>query len=113
MLTSCTSETDRKAGESSLHISFDRCIYQSIGMFQKWEYLTVILKECNYWLIESCKWFISLIFSRVINGTAVEYKAHHFHSKLTLLKFIGELLEVSEFTENFTQIWIFRIIFLK
>ena len=128
VLATGTSKANHEVAESTFHVSFYGSIDQCIGIFEEWEDFTIVFQELDDRLIQSGKWFVAFVLSRVVYRTAIEYKAttiagrvvrnaflvgkaHDLDGKLALLQIVLELLHLCEFAENGAEVRIFRVIF--
>lgn len=75
VLSSRTSETNHQIGESTIHISFYRGVYDMVDMLEEVRDLPVILQELDHWLIQTGEMVVTLVFTGVIYRTAIEYES--------------------------------------
>ena len=66
VLSSRTSETNHQIGESTIHISFYRGVYDMVDMLEEVRDLPVILQELDHWLIQTGEMVVTLVFTGVI-----------------------------------------------
>ncbi len=73
VLSSGAAECDHQVGETSLDISLNVVVNQSVGVFEECGYLTVFLEEVDYGLVDSGEGFVPVVFSGVVHSPAVEH----------------------------------------
>ena len=129
MLSAGTTERDHQIRETTVQITFHRSIHDRIYMFQELRDFPVFLQEVDHWLVQSCKMVVSFIFSRVVDGPAIEYettavsarivrysffvgKADDLNFQHPFLYVVPELRQAGQFSQNGAQVRIFRIIIL-
>ena len=117
VLSSRTSETNHQIGESSIHISFYRGVYDMVDMLEEVRDLPVILQELDHWLIQTGEMVVTLVFTGVIYRTAIEYEstsvparvvrdsffigeAHDFYFQHMFLDIIRELFQPGKLTKD-------------
>ena len=66
MLTACAAKAYHQISETTLHITLNRGIYQFVGMAKECENFTIIFKILNYWRVETCIRFVTIIFARIV-----------------------------------------------
>ena len=72
VLTACASKGEHKTGEASLDITCHMGIGKLINGIEEGEDFSVVLKETDYRLIQSCQFLVRLITSRVVSASAIE-----------------------------------------
>ena len=73
VLTTRTAEGEHQRSETALNVAAHMGIGQPIDTFQEGEYLTIIFKESDHRLIETCQFLVRLIASGIVRATAVEH----------------------------------------
>ena len=116
VLASGAAEAYHEVGESPIHVPLDGGIHDLIDMLQEGGDLAVLLQELDHRFIQTCEMVITLILTRVVDGSAVEYEAapiatrvvgdallvgeaHHLHLQGALREVVGELLQASKLSQ--------------
>ena len=73
MLTTRTSETEHQTGKTTLDISEDMSIGQTIDTLQEGENLSIVLQETDDRLIQSGKVLIGFVSARIMRTSAVKH----------------------------------------
>ena len=73
MLASGTAEAYHQTRKATSRICLDMRIDDSIHMFKKTDYLSVIFKETYYRFIPAGKFLVRLITAGIMNRTSVEH----------------------------------------
>ena len=130
MLASCTSEAYHEVTESSFHVPLHGSVYQSVGMFQERENLTIIFQEFDDGGIQTCERFVAFVLAWIVHGSTIEYisatvsgwvvwnpflvgETHDLDGELALFQIVLELLEFRQLAEYGAEVRIFRIVFFE
>ena len=73
MLTAGTAKRYLQVGKSTFKVSLDRAIYQSVGMVEKRQYLTIFFKKIFYRCIQAGELLVLVILAGIVCGTTIEY----------------------------------------
>lgn len=75
MLPTGAAEGEHQRGEAALKVTLHMGIGKSVDAFEEGQYLPIFLKELDDGFIETRHFFVLLIATRIVRGTAVEYVA--------------------------------------
>lgn len=75
VLTTCASKANHQVCETTIQIALYGSIDDFINGIKEGSYFTLFFQESNDGFIQSGEMIVSFVFTRVINGPAVEYKS--------------------------------------
>lgn len=130
VLTSGTAVRHHQICEPAVDISLDGSIDQGMAVVEECNYFAIVLKEFYYVAVQSGEGLVAFVFSRIVDGAAVENETsaitggivrytflicetQYTDGKFAPCEFISELLEVHKTVQKVIEVWIFLVWFVK